>query len=66
MRVLEVAESALRFPLRGRIVPELRNPAIRELFANGYRVIYRVESLVIVLAVIHERRSLQVALGLDG
>jgi plasmid stabilization system protein ParE len=43
---------------RGRVVPELNNPAIRELFVFRYRLIYRVDDrLVIVVAFLHGARD---------
>ena len=36
------ARSLQKFPNRGRIVPEERDPAIRELFVHSYRLVYRV------------------------
>ncbi len=37
------AESAGRFPNRGRIAPELGRENVRELIEGNYRIIYRVE-----------------------
>ncbi len=45
------------FPLMGRWVPEADDKTIREVFVQGYRVMYRVETdRVLVLAVIHGAR----------
>ena len=42
------------FPKSGRIVPEIKNPAIREIILGNYRIIYRLQGRVIdVLAVHH-------------
>ena len=50
------------FPDRGRIVPELRQPSIRELIYGEYRVVYRVErSKIEVLTVRHGRRQFEVS-----
>jgi toxin ParE1/3/4 len=65
-RIVEVAESAASFPLRGRVVPELRNESVRELFVYSYRVIYRAEESVLILAVVHGRRLLEPALEQRG
>lgn len=32
------------FPLAGRVVPEERNPRVRELIAEPYRIIYEVNT----------------------
>jgi plasmid stabilization system protein ParE len=59
-KIVETAETIPDFPELGRIVPEIGNPAIRERFAYSYRVIYRIDSgLVLVAAVIHGSRLLQ-------
>ena len=61
--VIEVrgaSRSLSEFSERGRIVPELSNPSIRELFINDYRLIYRIEeSCVEILGLIHGRRDLK-------
>ncbi|MBI5015197.1 MAG: type II toxin-antitoxin system RelE/ParE family toxin [Deltaproteobacteria bacterium] len=61
-RLLEEARSLVGFPLRGRIVPELGDEAIRERFAYSYRLIYRIQrSIVTVVAVVHGARLLRPA-----
>ncbi|MFB3924080.1 MAG: type II toxin-antitoxin system RelE/ParE family toxin [Terriglobia bacterium] len=57
--VLEAAQSLARFAERGRVVPEFRNPTIRELFVRNYRLIYQVEmNSTNILAFIHGSRDL--------
>ena len=47
------------FPLSGQLVPEFRDPRIREVIEGPYRVIYEIFSDdVRVLAVIHGARLL--------
>ena len=47
-----------RFPLIGRIVPEMGDPALRELIAGSYRVIYQIlEDHIEVIAVVHGARD---------
>ncbi len=59
--ILTTARNLSRFPLSGRIVPELGDENIREWFAYSYRVIYRIESQVVtVAAIVHGRRLLKV------
>ena len=44
----------------GRIVPELNEEDVRELFLYSYRIIYEIKDEVIfVLAVVHQRRNLK-------
>jgi toxin ParE1/3/4 len=51
------ARSLHQFPLRGRIVPEVSEDAVRELFVKSYRLIYEIrEEKVIILAFIHGAR----------
>ena len=52
------ALSLRRFPRRGRIVPELANPAVRELFVGRYRLVYEIkEDSVRVVAFLHGARQ---------
>ena len=53
------AESLLEFPNRGRVVPEFREPKIRELIIGSYRLIYSVaETFITIIAFIHGARDL--------
>ena len=61
----EAARSLREFANRGRIVPEIGDPTIRELFVfrQRYRMLYRVlDTEVHVLALIHGARDLLTAL----
>lgn len=58
--ILAASRSLEVFPERGRIVPELANPNIRELFVRDYRLIYTIEeSRVVALGLIHGKRDLK-------
>ncbi|HKZ72332.1 MAG TPA: type II toxin-antitoxin system RelE/ParE family toxin [Nitrospirota bacterium] len=58
--ILDASRSLNEFSERGRIVPELSYPAIRELFVREYRLIYSIEeSRVIILGLIHGKRDLK-------
>jgi len=51
------SRSLSRFSGRGQIVPELSDPAIRELLVAPYRLIYLVQpDRIVVLAIIHGAR----------
>lgn len=51
------AESLGEFAERGQIVPEFRDPTIRELLVRPYRLVYKLStSRVTVIAVIHGAR----------
>jgi plasmid stabilization system protein ParE len=55
---LETASSLATLSERGRIVPELEIPTIREVFVRRYRLIYEVhESKIEVLAFLHGARD---------
>ncbi len=56
--LLAAAQSLSVFAHRGRRVPELVDPDLRELLVSPYRLIYRVGGEgVWVLAIIHARRD---------
>jgi plasmid stabilization system protein ParE len=58
--LLEKALSLEDLPFRGRIVPELNAPAVRELVFKSYRIIYEVSEearLVAVLRFWHAARG---------
>jgi plasmid stabilization system protein ParE len=55
---LSVADSLSTLSERGRIVPEIGNAAIRELFVHQYRLLYRVEeSRIAVIGFLHGARD---------
>ena len=58
--IRDASRSLKEFSQRGRIVPELSNPNIRELFVKEYRLIYSIEeSRVVILGIIHGKRDLK-------
>ena len=61
-RVLEAGRSLDEFAERGRMVPELSDNSIREIFVYSYRLVYRIEDdRISILALIHGRRDFQKA-----
>ena len=61
-RALEAGRSLDEFAERGRIIPELKDSSIREIFIYSYRLVYRIEDARIsILALIHGRRDFQAA-----
>ncbi len=61
-RALEAGRSLNEFAERGRIVPELRDSSIREIFVYSYRFVYRIEDdRISIVALIHGRRDFQKA-----
>ena len=62
--VKDASRSLNNFPEMGRIVPELGNLQIRELLVKGYRLIYNIEEdQVVILALVHGARDLEVLWG---
>jgi plasmid stabilization system protein ParE len=60
--LFELVRRLREFPDRGRVVPELGQPSIRELIYGDYRVVYRIEgSRIGVLTVRHGRRQFEVS-----
>ncbi|HLG13707.1 MAG TPA: type II toxin-antitoxin system RelE/ParE family toxin [Blastocatellia bacterium] len=56
--ILGAAESLSRFSLRGRIVPEIDDTSVREVFIYKYRLIYEVTaSDVRIIALLHGARD---------
>lgn len=49
------------FPEIGRVVPEVRNPSVRELIEGNYRIIYEVisDDLVLIQTIWHSARPLR-------
>lgn len=57
--IVETAETIRDFPERGRIVPEVNEPGVREVFVYSYRLLYQVSrNDIYILAVVHGRRDI--------
>jgi plasmid stabilization system protein ParE len=55
---LRAGASLATFAERGRVVPELNDPAIREVFVYKYRLLYEVEQMrVLIVAFLHGARD---------
>ena len=58
--ILTASRSLDMFAERGRLVPEISNPNIRELLIKEYRLIYNIEEQrIVILGLIHGRRDLK-------
>ena len=56
-QVREKVENLILFPKMGRIVSELDEPNIRELFLRNYRIIYRIsEKKIQIVRLFHGSR----------
>jgi len=59
MDVLAAAGRLANFPNSGRVVPEIKDPGVREILLGSYRIVYRVKGdLVELLTVYHGARLL--------
>lgn len=57
-QALAAAEALATLSERGRVVPELDDPSVREVFVYSYRMLYEVtESEVRILAFLHGARD---------
>ncbi|MGD1104265.1 MAG: type II toxin-antitoxin system RelE/ParE family toxin [Terriglobia bacterium] len=57
--VRDASRSLSRFAGRGRIVPELGQPDIREIFVRNYRLVYSLSGETLhILGLIHGAREL--------
>jgi plasmid stabilization system protein ParE len=60
--VFELSRTLRTFADRGRVVPELHESSLRELFLNRHRVIYEIyDDRVEIIAVVHMSRDLHSA-----
>jgi len=59
-RMLDVAAELADLAERGRVVPELSDASVREVFVYSWRVIYRAQSgVVTVLTIAHQKQQIQ-------
>ena len=59
-RLISKADKVSAHPRAGRVVPEIEDPDIREVFLKSYRIIYRVEpQRIVVLTVLEGHRRLR-------
>ncbi len=57
-QILDISENLNDFKEIGRVVPELNDSNIREIFIYSYRIIFEnIQDSTIILAVIHGRRN---------
>ena len=59
LKFFEKAEMLQDFPLMGRVVPELDDETIREIFVYSYRLIYKIyKERILLITVIHGKMLL--------
>jgi len=58
VRVLEAAASLAELSERGRMVPEIGDPGLRELIVHPYRLLYEVTARQVqIVGLLHQRRD---------
>lgn len=58
-KIVAATRYLVQYPLSGRIVPEMKDATLRDVFAFSYRIIYRAdEDAVTIVAVVHGKRLL--------
>ena len=58
-KLIEATTSIAEFPLIGRVVPEFKDPIIRERIYKNYRIIYRFNNnKVEIVTIFHNARNL--------
>ena len=63
-RLFAAVEDLELFPRMGRAIPEVDDPAYRDLIVGQYRLIYRLDGdQVLVIGVVHGARLLTRAIG---
>lgn len=59
-RLIEAADRLQEFPLSGRVIPEIGNPACREIIYGSYRIMYRIKNDdVWITSIVHGARDWQ-------
>jgi len=57
--IRDAARSISSMPLRGRMVPELGDETVREIFVRQYRLVYRIkQDSIYLVGIIHGARDL--------
>lgn len=58
-RIVESADTLIKTPHIGRMVPEFNRPDLGELVFRGYRIVYLLnDDTVVILRVVHGSRDL--------
>ena len=57
-RLIDATDRLTDFPQSGRVIPEISNPACREILVGPYRIMYRIENDdVWITGIIHGARN---------
>lgn len=56
-KIIDFSQSVAKFPQMGRVVPEFKDPKIRERLVYSYRLIYKIVGMrILIVAIIHDKR----------
>lgn len=64
-RLIDTAERISRFPLSGRVVPEVDRPDVREVIIDNHRIVHLVGTTRIVILTVFESHRLLTGDDLD-
>lgn len=64
--LFDIVGKLVQFPRRGRVVPEVGRPEIRELLYEGYRVVYRVDQKQVLVLTVRQQRRRFTEAALEG
>jgi plasmid stabilization system protein ParE len=57
--IYEYRKMIREFPAKGRVVPEIGQQDIREIFCGSYRIIYQIEARrILILTIRHMKQKL--------
>jgi toxin ParE1/3/4 len=59
-KLIKEAEGVAEFPTKGRVVPELSDPLIREAICSLYRIVYRIDEpnkVIYIVRIWHSARG---------
>jgi len=57
-KIISKSDQLSSFPNMGRIVPEIQNETVREIFVYSYRLMYQIKGdNIYILAIIHGRKN---------
>ena len=58
-KIVKSVEILKKLPAFGRVVPELKNPKIREILKRPYRIVYRInnDDVIEIITVFHSWRN---------
>ena len=60
-RIFESIDNLKSFPEMGRQVPELKDPNMRELILQNYRIVYHYDKVIVeIITIVHGKRLMRI------